>query len=137
MKLETTSELKKLLEKTNAEISKLAKQRMELQTKESKAREKAKALHVLLADVSLETIEDSPSQNTAQKTSEMPTISQFVANFMASRTSQGTTHKEISEALKAGGYSHHRNYPYVVVSKLKDAEKVTERNGKLFPVTAA
>jgi len=133
MKQETAADLKKLLEKTNSEISKVAKERADLQAKESKLRETAKALHVLLSSVSKESMPETPASVTPQVSSaHLVPISQFISNFIAQRNGAGTTHKEIAEALKGANYLHHRNYPYVVVSQLRTDKKVVERDGRLF-----
>lgn len=61
---------------------------------------------------------------------------QFITNFIAGRNGQGVTHKEIREALAAANFKTHKNYPYVVVSNLKESGKVAEKKGKLDWVNA-
>ena len=146
--METTfvRDLKQRLDAARIQLKEVSTRRQAIMVEESNLQQMIRAMEVLLKaeeKVSSGSVSPASLPVTGAVTVSPPipainsikseqSISRFIADFIAIRNGDGTTHKEIAETLVASGYRCHRNYPYVVVSKLKNEGTVVEREGKLF-----
>jgi|SRR6267142_198847 len=55
-----------------------------------------------------------------------------ILSYVRAAGARGITRIEIKNALDRDGISVHPNYPYVVVSKLKENNKIKEDRGRLY-----
>lgn len=135
-------DLKGRLDKAHHQLQDVSAKRAAIQKEEVRLTNLINALQVLLHDEGQtstfvpQRMTPPPKFESSLELAPLPktekSISQFIADFISMKNGTGTTHKEIAEALATDGYEHHRNYPYVVVSKLKDDGKVIEKEGKLL-----
>jgi hypothetical protein len=74
-----------------------------------------------------------PPSNSPFSAPPLPiSIAGFIVNFIRNKNEAGTTHREIAEALTANNLRCHRNYPYVVIGKLKEEGKIVDDGGRLI-----
>ena|SRR5258708_35667464 len=57
---------------------------------------------------------------------------QSILSYVRVAGARGITRIEIKNSLERDGISVHPNYPYVVVSKLKENKKIKEDRGRLY-----
>ena len=114
-------------------LREISQKRTEIMREEAKTTERIKALQILLQGGDTKEI-NSTTMSPPPKLSDFMgrSIVGFISNFIATRNGAGITHRQIADALVSEGLECHRNYPYVVVSKLKDEGKVLEKDGKLY-----
>ena len=67
------------------------------------------------------------------KGSQVVNAAAFIRRLIAESRDVGISMGEIRKALEAAGVKTHRNYPYVVASKIVEDGKAVQREGKYFP----
>jgi hypothetical protein len=123
-----TQYLKDKLDRAQRELQDVSAKRAALTAEEVRLNETIRALEVILKSEGA-TVSLAPAR--APRALLKP-VNQFIAEFISGVNGKGTTHKEIAMALTTAGYKTHRNYPYVVVSKLKEEGKVIDKDGRLL-----
>jgi len=80
-----------------------------------------------------------PPENAKQVSTSLPTnghkndksVRVTILRYIRESGDPGITRKDIAARLEADKIKVHRNYPYVVISKLKEKDLIDERNQKL------
>ena len=78
-------------------------------------------------------VEVQPTQVPRQSNNgHTPNATLSILSYVRSAGARGITRPEIKNALERDGISVHPNYPYVVISKLKENNKIREDRGRLY-----
>jgi hypothetical protein len=133
--------LERRIHETELEYQEVFRQRAELMHREQELQKELRAYKVaiqcesrrigvpLSEKLARETLEVKRSEESGGY--ERGKIGLAILNYLKGAGERGLTYKQIAQMLIADGIKAHRNYPYVVVGKLKDAGDVKDVNGKL------
>lgn len=78
------------------------------------------------------TVTEKPTEGGSVITNGHGSAVQTILGYIQTAGSKGITRRDIATNLANDGVEVHRNYPYVVISKLKEKELIEERNERLF-----